>query len=351
MTEGQRLARIGRTAKDPVKLRRAIVVLMSVQGQSVPDIAHLLKCSAEYVRGVVHDFNDIGFRALDPKWSGGRPKTISEAVRRRIRLIARCCPRDLGLPFSTWSLSKLAEYLVAAGVIASISRESVRQILRAGGISWQATKTWKSSNDPDFMAKMRRVLDLYDQPPGDGRVICVDEFGPLNLQPRPGRAWRMAGEPVRLRATYNRYGGVRHMLAALDLSTGKMIYRIRERKRWREFLSFLKILRTRWPGEKLYLICDNFSPHKHPQVQSWTADNDIELVFLPTYASWLNWIESEFAALRYFALGGTDHRSHTEQGEAISDYMRWRNARAIPKRDFAPDSLIRTWTEYKINVA
>jgi hypothetical protein len=27
----------------------------------------------------------------------------------------------------------------------------------------------------------------------------------------------------------------------------------------------------------------------------------------------LNWIESEFAALRYFALNGTDHRSHGEQ--------------------------------------
>jgi hypothetical protein len=50
------------------------------------------------------------------------------------------------LPFSTWSLSKLAEHLVATGVIASISRESIRGILRAGGITWQATKTWKASN-------------------------------------------------------------------------------------------------------------------------------------------------------------------------------------------------------------
>jgi transposase len=132
MAEGQRLQRIGRTSRDPVKLRRAIVVLMSAQGQSVPDIAHLLDCSQEYVRGVIHDFNETGFKALDPKWNGGRPKTISEAACRQIRLIARCCPRDLGLPFSTWSLSKLADHLVATGVVASISRESVRQILRSG---------------------------------------------------------------------------------------------------------------------------------------------------------------------------------------------------------------------------
>ncbi len=351
MTEGQRLQRIGRTARDPVKLRRAIVVLMSAQGQGVPDIAHLLDCSQEYVRGVIHAFNDIGFKALDPKWSGGRPKTITEQARRQIRLIARCRPRDLGLAFSAWSLSKLAEYLVTTGVVASISRESTRQILRAGGISWQATKTWKASADPDFISRMRRVLDLYDHPPADGRVICADEFGPLNLQPRPGRGWRPAGHPVRLRASYHRTGGVRHMIAALDLATGQIFYRIRVRKRWREVLAFLKLLRQRWPGQKLYLICDNFSPHKHPEVTSWAAAHDVELVFLPTYSSWLNWIEPEFAALRYFALNGTDHRTHAEQGDAIARYLRWHNARAQPKRDFAAHSVIRTWTSYQNKVA
>jgi hypothetical protein len=94
-------------------------------------------------------------------------------VRRQVCLVARCCPRHLGLAFSTWSLSKLAEYLAAAR-IAAVSREVIRQILHAGGVRWQATKTWKASTDPDFIAKMDRVLDLYDHPPADGRVICAD---------------------------------------------------------------------------------------------------------------------------------------------------------------------------------
>lgn len=106
------------------------------------------------------------------------------------------------------------------------------------------------------------------------------------------------------------------------------------------------MLRARWPGEKLYVVLDNFSPHRHLTVRRWAADNDVELVFLPTYGSWLNWIESEFAALRYFALNGTDHRSHTEQNTAIASYIQWRNARAEPKARFAPDSPIRSWTKY-----
>src|SRR4051794_292203 len=150
-----------------------------------------------------------------------------------------------------------------------MSRETLRRILRDGGVSWQTTTTWKASTDPDFTAKMRRILDLYDHPPEDGRVVCVDEFGPLNLLPRKGKAWRPRGKPRRLRATYDRHDGVMHMLAALDLATGKLLYRIRERKRSIEFLALLKVLRARWPGEKLYVICDNFSPHRHARVRTW----------------------------------------------------------------------------------
>ncbi|MFG3700837.1 IS630 family transposase [Micromonospora sp. NPDC047620] len=256
-------------------------------------------------------------------------------------VIARCDPRFLGKPFSCRSLAKLRDYLIDAGYVTTISVETVRRILHERGVSWQATKTWKASIDPDFTTKMRRILDLYDHPPAHGRVICVDEFGPLNLQPRPGRAWRPQGQPARLRATYTRDHGVRHMIAALDLTTGRLHYRIRDRKRWREFLAFLKTLRRRWPDQHLYLILDNFSPHKHPEVRAWCATHQVELVFLPTYASWLNWIEAEFAAVRYFTLNGTDHRSHAEQDTAIGDYIRWRNRHAKPKSGFAASSKIR----------
>ncbi|MGW0964270.1 transposase [Streptomyces gelaticus] len=98
-------------------------------------------------------------------------------------------------------------------------------------------------------------------------------------------------------------------------------------------------------------MLDNFSPHKHAEVRSWVTANDVELVFLPTYGSWLNWIESEFAALRYFALNGTDHGSHGEQNATIGAYVRWRNARADPKTNFAPDSPIRQWTKYPAKAA
>ena len=161
--------------------------------------------------------------------------------RHAIKKIALSRPQDHNLPFSTWSLSKLAEFLVAEGVVDDISHEGLRVLLREEGVSFQVIKTWKQSKDPDFEAKKNRVLHLYDiadgkEVPSEGDptvVICMDEFGPLNLLPRPGKQWApmaMKHESVdqdlprrrRRRATYNRKKGVRHLMAAYDLNADKL---------------------------------------------------------------------------------------------------------------------------------
>ncbi|MGE0298570.1 IS630 family transposase [Pseudonocardia sp.] len=350
--EAQRLVKITRTARDRVRLRRAGIVLASMQGRTATEAAAMFAATAQYAREVIHAFNDKGLAALDPKWSGGRPPKFGPHVRELICRVARTPPQQVGLPFTTWSLTKLVEHLAAAHRVV-ISVETVRQILRTAGVRWQATKTWKASNDPQFAEKMTRILDdrcAAGQIPDGGRVICVDEFGPLNLQPRPGRGWFPSGRPARLRATYHRYGGVRHMLAGLDLASGQLFYRLRDRKRWQEFLSFLRQLRRRFPLGRLHVVCDNFSPHRKTEVATWCADNDVELVFTPTHASWLNWIESEFTALRYFTLDSSDYPSHAAQEAAIAGYVRWANRHSRPKRRFAPESKIRR-PDYLPNVA
>lgn len=352
--DAERLVKITRTARDRVRLRRAGIVLASVQGRSATEAAAMFAATAQYAREVIHAFNEKGFAGLDPKWSGGRPRRFGPDARELICRVARTPPQDLKLPFTTWSLTKLVAHLRERHRIVG-STETVRQVLRDAGVRWQATKTWKTSRDPEFTVKMNRILELYDQAaagqiPDGGRVICVDEFGPLNLQPRPGRGWFPSGRPARLRATYNRVGGVRHMFGALDLASGQMFYRFRDPKRWQEFLAFLKQLRARFPTGRLHVVCDNFSPHRKAQVADWCAGHDVELVFTPTNASWLNWIECEFTALRYFTLDGSDYPSHTAQEASIAGYIRWANRHATPKRHFAPESKIRR-PDYLPNVA
>jgi hypothetical protein len=56
--------------------------------------------------------------------------------------------------------AKLCDYLIDAGIVATMGREPLRRIVREGGVAWQATTTWKAGTDAELLPKMRRVLDL-----------------------------------------------------------------------------------------------------------------------------------------------------------------------------------------------
>ena len=353
--EGIRLLRIvRRSSGSVVTWRRAQMVLLSAQGMDVAQIAKVAFTSPDRVRAVIHNFNDDGFDSLVPKYSGGRPPTFTLPERREIKKIALSRPVDHGLPFSTWSLSKLAEFLVAEGVVDDISHEGLRVLLREEGVSFQVIKTWKQSNDPEFETKKNRVLELYDitdgrQKPKKGDpavVICMDEFGPLNLLPRPGKQWAQVAkrqdstvaEPRRRRrrATFVRTSGVRHLMAAYDLNRDKIYGHIKPNKNRTTFLEFCRYLRGLYPPDvRIGIVLDNFSPHlstkTDTRVGEWAAANNVELAYVPTNASWLNRIEAQFQALRYFTLEGTDHRSHEEQNSMIRRYIAWRNRNAQDK--------------------
>jgi transposase len=114
--EGQRLLRIlRRSTGSVVTWRRAQMVLLSAQGMPAPAIAQVTFTSCDRVRDVLHSFNADGFDALYPRHRGGRPTTFTLPQRRRIKTLALSRPADHDLPFATWSLAKLADFLVAEG--------------------------------------------------------------------------------------------------------------------------------------------------------------------------------------------------------------------------------------------
>jgi transposase len=185
--EGNRLLGIvRRSSGSVVTWRRAQMVLLSAQGMDAARIAEITFTSPDRVRDVIHNFNADGFDALYPRYRGGRPPTFTLPERQQIKRIALSRPADHDLPFSTWSLAKLADFLVAEGVVEDISHAGLRALLGDEGVSFQRLKTFKESNDPDFERKQARVLELYAIADGHAEpgpedpavVICLDEFGP-----------------------------------------------------------------------------------------------------------------------------------------------------------------------------
>jgi transposase len=189
--EGNRLLRIvRRSSGSVVTWRRAQMVLLSAQAMDVAQIAQVTFTSPDRVRDVLHNFNLDGFDSLYPRYAGGRPPTFTLVQRRQIKQAALSRPVDHDLPFSTWSLAKLADFLVAEGVVDDISHEGLRALLHEEGVSFQVIKTWKQSTDPDFEAKKNRILQLYGLMDGTDDVEAGD--------PRWSSAWTSS-----VRSTFN----------------------------------------------------------------------------------------------------------------------------------------------------
>jgi transposase len=141
----------------------------------------------------------------------------------------------------------------------------------------------------------------------------------------------------RRRATYTRTAGVRHLFAACELGEDRLFGHIKPRKNRARFLEFCRYLRSLYPPEvQIAIICDNFSPHlitrKDKRAGQRAAANNTEIAHTPTSSPWLNRIEAQFTALRYFALDGTDHATHEEQASMIRRYIFWRNTHAYDER-------------------
>lgn len=341
--EQRKLRRLKRQKTNAVNSRHARIILLSRGGLCNRDIATRCDCTPQWVRVLIHRFNDHGLDGITwyPGMCGaGKASRFKADVLERIAEVALSSPVAL-IGMTRWSLTKLRDYLVEQKILARISCEWLRVLLHRLGVRWRRTKTWKESTDPQFVRKHRRIKRLYRRRPAGGRRISVDEFGPLNLLPRAGGCLVGGGKKIeRHRATYSRKGGVRHLLAAYDLESDKLLGRFYTRKTWVQFLDFLKWLRRRYRhGETLHVVLDNYGPHLKAEVQRWASRHKIRLYLTATNASWMNRIECHFTELKEFALSNSDYRSHEALQEAIESYTKWRNGERPISRQ--------SWREFK----
>ena len=328
--EGQQLQRIvrrgsGKSQSSVVRWRRAVVVHASAGGNTVPVIAGIVATSEDRVREMIHRFNDKGMASLDPQWAGGRPRRITTDDEAFIVETASQRPEALGQPFTRWSIRKLVGYLADNDHrVVAVGRERLRQILADHDITFQRTKTWKESNDPDRDAKLDRIDEVLNSYPD--RCFAFDEFGPLAIRPTGGSVWAPAGHPQRQPANYNKLHGVRQFHGCYSIGDDELFGVVRHRKSAANTLKALKSIRAqRCDSEAIYVILDNLSAHKGATIRKWAVKHRVELCFTPTYSSWANPIEAHFGPLREFVLNNSNHPNHVVLTRRLHAYLRWRN--------------------------
>lgn len=177
------------------------------------------------------------------------------------------------------------------------SRSGLWRRLEAWGLAYKRSRDHLHSPDPAYGPKMlaisvARLEALLS--PDTVSVLYSDEFT-FYRQPEPGYAYgrRGAGGQAQPRAERSCQSNThRRVIGTLDAVTGRVVTAEASSLRVRDLAHFLAQVRQAYgPTRTLYLAWDNWPNHHHAVVRAAAQAQDIQLLYLPTYAPWTNPIE------------------------------------------------------------
>jgi transposase len=292
---------------------RSRIVLLADEGWSNSAIAKRLHVTRVTVGKWRARFLERRLDGLVDEPRPGAPRRVTDAdVERVITQTLESKPRGA----THWSTRSMAD---ATGLSAS----TVRRIWNAFALQPHRSETFKLSNDPLFVDKVRDIVGLYLDPPERALVLCVDEKSQIQALDRTQPLLPMVpGQCERRTHDYVRHGTTT-LFAALDVKSGRVIGSLHKRHRAKEFLAFLRKLDKEVPeGLDAHLILDNYQTHKVPAVKRWLLRHPrFHMHFTPTYSSWINLVERWFAGLTNKALRRAVHRSVKKLVEDIKEYI------------------------------
>lgn len=322
--EREQLEKLSRARTATVRLaQRSKMIVMAAAG--IPDmkIAAELGVARQTVARWRGRFIGNGIAGIerDAPRPGRKPQISSQRVQKVVRLTTQKKPLDA----THWSTRSMAQ---AAG----ISEASVRRIWKRHGLKPHLLRSFKLSNDPLFAEKVEDIVGLYLNPPEHALVLSVDEKSQVQALDRtqPGLPLKK-GRAGTMTHDYKR-NGTTTLFAALNTLDGKVISTCMPRHRHQEWLKFLRLIDKSTPKRKqLHLIADNYSPHKHPDVQAWMKKHKrFHVHFTPTSASWLNMVERFFRDLTHKQLRRGCFASVAELIETIEKYIARHNTNPKP---------------------
>lgn len=318
------LEKIARSRTASVRFAlRAKVVLMAGEGMSDLSIASQLNLSRQAVGKWRGRFLSSGIPGIekDAPRPGRKPKITAEEIQKVVRMTTQEKPSDA----THWSTRSMAR-------ASAISESSVRRIWKKHGLKPHLLRTFKLSNDPLFAEKVEDIVGLYVNPPEHALVLCADEKSQVQALDRtqPGLPMKK-GRSGTMTHDYKR-NGTTTLFAALNALDGKIIATCAPRHRHQEWLKFLRLISKSTPQDKdLHLVIDNYSPHKHPEVQNWMRRHPrFHVHFTPTSASWLNMVERFFRDLTQKQLRRGVFCSTEELISAIQEYVAQHNVNPKP---------------------
>ena len=321
---------------------RAQIVLAAARGRGNARIAHDLGISQDTARKWRRRFAVRGLDGLADLPRPGRPRRISAEVRAVVVALACQLPAATGVPLAHWTGPELAAELTAQNLVSSpVSASSVLRILAEHPVKPWQYQSWIYPRDPDFEAKAKVIVDLYQgfydgEPLGAGdRILSFDAKPQINARRRLHPTLPAApGRPVRYEHEYRRKGSLA-LLAALDVRTGQVFASTPLTTGIKPFMDLAGQVMARPEyknAPRVFVIVDNGSDHRGQAAvgRLARAHPNAIMIHTPVHASWLNQIEIFFSVIQKKVVTPNDFDSLEQLSRTLLAFIDRYNQTARP---------------------
>ncbi len=236
-------------------------------------------------------------------------------------------PRQFDIPAARWTLARI---LQVCDWLRLRSLPGLSRLLDRLAISYKRGREHIHSPDPDYLDKLAHAALLIEAGRlGEGRIVTLllDELT-FYRQPTLARAYEERGRHQVFAERSCRKDTPSRVIATLDVRDGRVLYQRRSKITLEQQVAFYQAIRAAYPeARRINVILDNWPDHFHPDVlvalepqesrwpcyrpANWRTTPrreaqrrwgglrlPIQLMPLPTYASWTNFIEKLWRWLR-----------------------------------------------------
>ena len=306
---------------------RASIVWHLAQGLPAQAVADLFGVHLRTVRKWQVRFAERGVAGLHDLPRPGAPPTYT--VTQRCEVLAVACdePRHYGLLDNDWTLNTLTQ---AVQSVVPMSRSSVFRTLKQNALHPHRVQMWLHSIDPGFREKVNAIVSVYEDPPEDAVVLCVDEKTGIQATERKSPMKRpVPGRPGRFEFEYIRHG-TQSLLAAFNIRNGEVLADCGKTRGADDLMAFMeRVADHHRDAKRIVVIWDNLNIHHDGAQGRWTAFNErhagkFQFLYTPLHASWVNQVEIFFSILHRRCLRHGDFLSEEDLRDRLLAFIaRW----------------------------
>jgi transposase len=315
--------------------KKAATILARKRGIPNTMTAIVLHASPKTTRRYFKVYTEAGAAGL----FSGRPRVRQPAKdaekTNRILELLHCRPDSIGFNRMNWTQDDLIQAYEARHH-ETISRGTLARLIKKAGYGWRKARRVLTSPDPNYQEKMELLVTTLRSLKASEVFLFIDEWGPVQVRKRPGRAYRDKYSVPRIPRHQVSRGTV-SLVAALSATTNQTTWMFVASKDTRSIVDLLEILYNQYHGaSKLYVTWDAVAWHNSTVLTEWlddfneenkreTAGPVIELVPLPTSAQFLNVIEGVLNGMSRAVIHNSDYKCTEDMKLAISRHFNQRN--------------------------